>query len=135
VYLDNGPTYRGQALGLDLNVGLWAFIDQNYHRAPHDGLFDKSPQSVYARAPPLASMRRAQLAPPLTRPRRCSIAPSARSLRPKDEREHDLQRRPPRPRPWQPYGRRARVEDVLPRGNCPRLFIPSEGGVIRNLTS
>ena len=96
LYLDNGATYRGQALSLacarmgttlihakpydapargkmerfwrtlregcldhtgslgslhDLNVRLWAFIDQHYHRAPHGGLLGKSPQSVYEDTP------------------------------------------------------------------------------------
>jgi putative transposase len=95
-YLDNGSTYRGQALSLacarmgttlvhakpydapargkmerfwktlregcldhtgslgslhDLNVRLWAFIDQHYHRAPHGGLLGKSPQSMYEATP------------------------------------------------------------------------------------
>ena len=31
----------------DLNVRLWAFIDEHYHRAPHAGLIGKSPASVY----------------------------------------------------------------------------------------
>jgi hypothetical protein len=35
----------------DLNVRLWAFIDQHYHRAPHGGLLGKSPQSVYEAIP------------------------------------------------------------------------------------
>jgi hypothetical protein len=35
----------------DLNVRLWAFIDQHYHRAPHGGLLGKSPQSVYEASP------------------------------------------------------------------------------------
>ena len=96
LYLDNGATYRGQALSLacarmgttlihakpydapargkmerfwrtlregcldhmgslgslhDLNVRLWAFLDQHYHRAPHGGLLGKSPQSVYEATP------------------------------------------------------------------------------------
>lgn len=96
LYLDNGATYRGQALSLacarmgttlihakpydapargkmerfwrtlregcldhtgslgslhDLNVRLWAFIDQHYHRAPHGGLLGKSPQSMYEATP------------------------------------------------------------------------------------
>jgi transposase InsO family protein len=96
LYLDNGATYRGQALSLacarmgtalihakpydapargkmerfwrtlrggcldhtgslgslhDLNVRLWAFIDQHYHRAPHGGLLGKSPQSIYEATP------------------------------------------------------------------------------------
>lgn len=96
LYLDNGATYRGQALSLacarmgttlihakpydapargkmerfwrtlregcldhtgslgslhDLNVRLWAFIDQHYHRAPHGGLLGKSPESVYEATP------------------------------------------------------------------------------------
>lgn len=95
LYVDNGATYRGQALSLacarmgttlihakpydapargkmerfwrtlregcldhmgslgslhDLNVRLWAFVDQHYHRAPHGGLLGKSPQSVYEAA-------------------------------------------------------------------------------------
>jgi transposase InsO family protein len=96
LYLDNGSTYRGQALSLacarmgtallhakpydaaargkmerfwrtlregcldhtgslgslhDLNVRLWAFLDQHYHRAPHGGLLGKSPQSIYEATP------------------------------------------------------------------------------------
>jgi putative transposase len=96
LYLDNGATYRGQALSLacarmgtalihakpydapargkmerfwrtlregcldhagslgslhDLNVRLWAFLDQHYHRAPHGGLLGKSPQSIYEATP------------------------------------------------------------------------------------
>lgn len=35
----------------DLNVRLWAFIDQHYHRAPHAGLLGKSPESVYEATP------------------------------------------------------------------------------------
>jgi transposase InsO family protein len=96
LYLDNGATYRGQALSLacarmgtallhakpydaaargkmerfwrtlregcldhtgslsslhDLNVRLWAFLDQHYHGAPHGGLLGKSPQSIYEATP------------------------------------------------------------------------------------
>ena len=96
LYLDNGATYRGQALSLacarmgtallhakpydaaargkmerfwrtlregcldhtgslaslhELNVRLWAFLDQHYHRAPHGGLLGKSPQSIYEATP------------------------------------------------------------------------------------
>lgn len=35
----------------DLNVRLWAFIDQHYHCAPHGGLLGKSPASVYEATP------------------------------------------------------------------------------------
>jgi putative transposase len=35
----------------DLNVRLWAFIDEHYHRAPHAGLMGKSPASVYEETP------------------------------------------------------------------------------------
>jgi len=35
----------------DLNVRLWAFIDEHYHRAPHAGLMGKSPASVYEDTP------------------------------------------------------------------------------------
>lgn len=36
----------------DVNVRLWAFLDQHYHRAPHAGLFGKSPAEVFEAAPP-----------------------------------------------------------------------------------
>lgn len=35
----------------DLNVRLWAFIDEHYHRAPHGGLLGKSPAAVYEQTP------------------------------------------------------------------------------------
>lgn len=35
----------------ELNVRLWAFIDQHYHRAPHGGLLGKSPATVYEETP------------------------------------------------------------------------------------
>jgi len=31
----------------DVNVRLWAFLDQHYHRAPHAGLIGKAPASVW----------------------------------------------------------------------------------------
>lgn len=34
----------------DVNVRLWAFLDQHYHRSPHAGLLGKSPESVYLEA-------------------------------------------------------------------------------------
>jgi putative transposase len=34
----------------DVNVRLWAFLDQHYHRTPHAGLMGKSPESVYLEA-------------------------------------------------------------------------------------
>jgi putative transposase len=100
LYLDNGATYRGQALRLgcerlgitllharpydapargkmerfwrtlrqqcldflspdaslhDVNVRLWAFVDQHYHRAPHGALMGQSPGEIfdlYADRPP-----------------------------------------------------------------------------------
>jgi transposase InsO family protein len=36
----------------DVNVRLWAFLDAHYHRAPHAGLFGKSPADVFLAAPP-----------------------------------------------------------------------------------
>lgn len=36
----------------DVNVRLWAFLDQHYHCAPHAGLFGKSPAEVFQAAPP-----------------------------------------------------------------------------------
>jgi len=36
----------------DVNVRLWAFLDQHYHRAPHAGLYGRSPGDVFAAAPP-----------------------------------------------------------------------------------
>jgi len=35
----------------ELNVRLWAFIDEHYHRAPHGGLLGKSPAAVYEETP------------------------------------------------------------------------------------
>src|SRR5918912_3233098 len=35
----------------DLNVRLWAFIDEHYHRAPHGGLLGKFPAAVYDETP------------------------------------------------------------------------------------
>jgi transposase InsO family protein len=34
----------------DLNVRLWAWVDERYHKAPHGGLMGKTPQSVYQAA-------------------------------------------------------------------------------------
>jgi putative transposase len=96
LYLDNGSTYRGQALSLacarmgtalvhprpydapargkmerfwrtlrercldfagslaslhDLNVRLWAFLDEHYHRAPHAALMGKTPATIFASTP------------------------------------------------------------------------------------
>jgi len=99
MYLDNGSTYRGEALSLacarmgttlvhakpydapargkierfwrtlregcldhtgslaslhDLNVRLWAWLDERYHKAPHGALMGKTPHEVFtaaARAP------------------------------------------------------------------------------------
>jgi transposase InsO family protein len=31
----------------DVNVRLWSFVDQHYHRAPHAGLMGRSPASVW----------------------------------------------------------------------------------------
>lgn len=36
----------------DVQVRLWAFLDQHYHRAPHAGLFGRSPGAVFEAAPP-----------------------------------------------------------------------------------
>jgi len=35
----------------ELNVRLWAFIDEHYHRTPHGGLLGKSPAAVYEATP------------------------------------------------------------------------------------
>jgi transposase InsO family protein len=35
----------------DLNVRLWAWVDEHYHRAPHGGLLGATPQSVYETTP------------------------------------------------------------------------------------
>jgi transposase InsO family protein len=34
----------------DINVRIWAFIDQHYHRVPHAGLMGKTPESVWREA-------------------------------------------------------------------------------------
>lgn len=36
----------------DVQVRLWAFLDQHYHRAPHAGLFGRAPGAVFDAAPP-----------------------------------------------------------------------------------
>jgi hypothetical protein len=36
----------------DINVRLWAFLDEHYHRAPHAGLFGQHPAEVFKAAPP-----------------------------------------------------------------------------------
>ncbi|MFO1395234.1 MAG: DDE-type integrase/transposase/recombinase [Steroidobacteraceae bacterium] len=36
----------------DLNVRLWAFLDEHYHRAPHASLVGRSPGTVYGAARP-----------------------------------------------------------------------------------
>jgi transposase InsO family protein len=35
----------------DLNVRLYAFVDEHYHRAPHGGLMGKTPEAVFGAAP------------------------------------------------------------------------------------
>src|SRR5262249_43122395 len=35
----------------DLNVRLYAFVDEHYHKAPHAGLLGKSPAQVYEDCP------------------------------------------------------------------------------------
>jgi transposase InsO family protein len=43
--------FMGELASLhDVNVRLWAFLDQHYHRSPHAGLLGKSPESVYLEA-------------------------------------------------------------------------------------
>jgi len=36
----------------DVNVRLWAFLDQHYHRSPHAGLFGRLPADVFKAGPP-----------------------------------------------------------------------------------
>jgi transposase InsO family protein len=44
--------HLGQVASLhDVNVRLWAFLDQHYHRAPHASLMGKSPQTVFTQNP------------------------------------------------------------------------------------
>jgi transposase InsO family protein len=112
LYLDNGSTYRGQALSLacarmgtalvhpkpydapargkmerfwrtlrercldfvgslsslhELNVRLWAFVDEHYHRSAHAALMGKSPAEVFDAAPRTADdFDQAQLVSALT---------------------------------------------------------------------
>jgi transposase InsO family protein len=35
----------------DVNVRLWAFLDQHYHRAPHAGLYGQTPADLFRAAP------------------------------------------------------------------------------------
>lgn len=35
----------------DINVRLYAFLDEHYHRSPHGGLMGKTPESVFAATP------------------------------------------------------------------------------------
>lgn len=111
LYLDNGSTYRGQALSLacarmgtalvhprpydapargkmerfwrtlrercldftgscaslhDLNVRLWAFLDEHYHRTCHAALMGKTPAQVFASARAADAFDQAQLVSALT---------------------------------------------------------------------
>jgi putative transposase len=36
----------------DVNVRLWAFLDEHYHHAPHAGLLGRAPAAVWAAVPP-----------------------------------------------------------------------------------
>lgn len=53
-------TLRGRCLDFcgnvaslhDLNVRLYAFLDEHYHRTPHGGLMGKTPGDVFGAAPP-----------------------------------------------------------------------------------
>lgn len=112
LYLDNGSTYRGEALSLacarigtalvhpkpydapargkmerfwrtlrercldfagslgslhDLNVRLYAFLDEHYHRTPHAALVGKTPESVFLASPtPADAFDEARLVAALT---------------------------------------------------------------------
>jgi putative transposase len=51
----------------DLNVRLWAWIDEHYHRAPHGGLMGSTPESVYENTPrPVDTFDEAMLRKALT---------------------------------------------------------------------
>lgn len=44
--------YLGSVASLhDINVRLWAFLDEHYHRAPHAGLMGRCPQEIFSAAP------------------------------------------------------------------------------------
>lgn len=51
----------------DLNVRLWAWLDEHYHRAPHGGLLGATPDSVYNETPrPIDAFDEAMLRKALT---------------------------------------------------------------------
>lgn len=51
----------------DLNVRIWAWIDEHYHRAPHGGLVGKTPADVYNETPrPVDAFDESQLRKALT---------------------------------------------------------------------
>lgn len=51
----------------DVAVRLWAWLDQHYHKAPHAGLWGRTPGAVFAEAPPrLDRLDEAQLRAALT---------------------------------------------------------------------
>src|SRR3970282_1803695 len=51
----------------DLNVRLWAWLDEHYHRAPHAGLVGAPPASVYENTPrPVDAFDEAMLRKALT---------------------------------------------------------------------
>lgn len=51
----------------DLNVRLWAWLDEHYHRAPHGGLLGSTPASVYESTPrPIDAFDEAMLRKALT---------------------------------------------------------------------
>lgn len=51
----------------DLNVRLWAWVDEHYHKSPHGGLLGATPQSVYESTPrPVDAFDETQLRKALT---------------------------------------------------------------------
>jgi len=51
----------------DLNVRLWAWLDEHYHRSPHGGLLGATPESVYDATPrPIDAFDEAMLRKALT---------------------------------------------------------------------
>jgi hypothetical protein len=50
----------------DVNVRLWAFLDQHYHAAPHGGLLGRTPASVYGEAERVATLSEDKIRDALT---------------------------------------------------------------------
>ena len=74
----------------DVNVRLWAFLDEHYHRAPHAGLLGRAPGGgLRAKASAARRPRRAE-APRARSPSACAAASAATAPSPLDGADWEL---------------------------------------------